>query len=229
MQDTHPEQSSSLSEPFPLDEKSLFLSLGWLVKIAEQADANAVDLICQKVAEITGGRAYILLFNQAHDPMAAPTSTSFPITFRERTYGTLVVLTDPRSPLAPLVPFPFAQGLAMACAHAFRTLENMAYLRSQWQPVGEQQRPLRPRQQEALQLMCKGYSTEEIAQKMCITPATVRKYRESIYRYFGVDSVEKVSLAAFVTGYFCPVEGLTPLVIPQKQHKTPEKLRKRRA
>jgi DNA-binding CsgD family transcriptional regulator len=227
MNDIHPEQASSLSDPLPLDERSLLLSLGWFSKIAEQADPNAIALICQRVAEITSGYAYIILYNQEHKTVVAPASTLIPITFLERMYGTLVVLADPRSPLVPLVPFQLAQMLALACALAFRTLESNAYLRSQWQHV-EQQKPLRGRQQEALQLMCEGYGTEEIAEKMCITPATVRKYRESIYRYFGVDSVEKVSLAAFVSGYFCPVEGLTPLVIPQKQHKAPGKLRERR-
>lgn len=73
MQETHPEQSSSLSEPLPLDEKSLLLSLGWLIKIAEQADAQAVDLICQKVVEITRGYAYILLHNQEQASTVAPT------------------------------------------------------------------------------------------------------------------------------------------------------------
>lgn len=55
-------------------------------------------------------------------------------------------------------------------------------------PSGEEVAQLTPRQHSVLTLLIDGQSIPQIADRLCLSPHTIKDYVKQIYRHFGVAS-----------------------------------------
>jgi DNA-binding NarL/FixJ family response regulator len=69
--------------------------------------------------------------------------------------------------------------------------------------------PLTKREKEVLELMFRGRNQEEIADQLCIAPATVNKHRQHIYERLGVHNERDALLAAYHIGILSLLDNLT--------------------
>ena len=58
------------------------------------------------------------------------------------------------------------------------------------------------REREVLDLMCRGNNQDAIAEKLCVSPATVGKHRQHIYEQLGVHCERDAILVAYQAGLF---------------------------
>ncbi len=54
--------------------------------------------------------------------------------------------------------------------------------------------------------MCRGYDQWAIAQMLSISPATIHKHRQSIYKQLDVHNTQEAIIRAFQTGLYFPLE-----------------------
>ncbi|MEE4662105.1 MAG: response regulator transcription factor [Halieaceae bacterium] len=67
---------------------------------------------------------------------------------------------------------------------------------SQFQPAEESEVRLTPRQVEVLQLISRGYKTQEVADLLQLSPHTVHDYIKDIYRELGINSRAEATMVA---------------------------------
>ena len=126
-----------------------------------------------------------------------------------RYYGELVSAVDPARPATPLVSLERVRVVANMCGWLIYSLEVAALLGKQHVPP-QQFEPLSRREQEVLLLMSQNKDTRTIAALLEITPATVKKHRENIYRRLGVNTVPDAVLTGFLMAHYSPLASLTP-------------------
>ena len=133
----------------------------------------------------------------------------------DRFYGRLLIGSDPARPTQPILPMARMQRIALNCASILYSLETAAYFQIEYPalPV-EQSRPLTRRQREVLDLLCRHFDRKTIAEMLHISPGTVEKAIEFIYKKFGVHSEREAVAAAFALGLFFPVEHLSATIAP---------------
>ncbi len=162
--------------------------------------------LCQEVMRATRGRAKLLLPGQGSSterqfPFAA--CVSFPVRFRHRIFGTLEVAPDSTHPASPALPLPVAQLLAETCGSLLYSLELTAFIHGQCQRLDSQvSGRLTKREQEVLELICRGNDQQAIATMLSIAPATVDTHRKRICEKLGVHSERDIPLAAYQAGLF---------------------------
>jgi DNA-binding CsgD family transcriptional regulator len=168
---------------------------------------SVVEHLCQEVRHATQGRARLLLPSQESPPGEAlvpfPVCVSFPLQFQNRTYGRLDICPDPAHPGSPALPLPIAQLLAHICSSLLYTLELSVFIEGQCQRL-ECQDPerLTKREQNVLELICRGYDQEAIAALLSIAPATVETHRKRICGKLGVHCERDIPLAAYQASLF---------------------------
>ena len=167
---------------------------------------SVVEQLCQKVRHVTQGRARLLLPAQdgaEGSRVAFPVSVSFPLQFHNRTYGRLDIGPDAAHPGSPALPLAIAQLLAHICSSLLYTLELSAFIEGQCQRL-ECQDPerLTKREQNVLELICRGYDQQAIATLLAISPATVETYRKRICGKLGVHCERDIPLAAYQASLF---------------------------
>ena len=162
--------------------------------------------LCQEVRRVTQGSARLFLLDQnssdGHpDPFAV--SASFPVQFRNRTYGRLDIAPDPQRPGSPVLPLSVAQLLAHTCGSLLYSLELTAFVEGQCQRLDDQVPVhLTKREREVLELICQGNDQQAIAEQLSIAPATVDTHRKRICEKLGVHSERDIPLAAYQAGLF---------------------------
>ena len=164
------------------------------------------ERLCKEVVRATQGSARLLLpclDSSTGQHVAFPVSVSFPVRFRNRIFGTLEIATDPVRPANPALPLPVAQLLANICGSLLYTLELAAFIEGQCQRLDYQDPGhLTNREQEVLELICRGYDQQSIATMLDITPATVDTHRKRICEKLGVHCERVIPLAAYQTSLF---------------------------
>ncbi|GLV53949.1 hypothetical protein KDH_08000 [Dictyobacter sp. S3.2.2.5] len=126
---------------------------------------------------------------------------SLPVQFGRNVYGSLHIAVDPFNTEQPALPLVIAQLLAQSCSWLLYTLEQSTFLHSQCPHIDYQvYEPLTKRESEVLKLMFRGYDQEQIAEQLCIAPATVNKHRQHIYERLGVHNERDALLAAYYIG-----------------------------
>ena len=171
----------------------------------------------REIALVTRGQVQLLLYQENAEQSPPPQSPfRFLIFFKNRFYGALLIAPDPANPVSPVIPLETATMLAQACGWLLYSIEVTALLPELRQPYAltDKARASWPENEAAvLALMCQGYLTKEIATMLHIAPATVRKYRERLYRRLDVHSEREAVFAAFATGLFYPIADFRPQII----------------
>ncbi|WP_151759289.1 response regulator transcription factor [Dictyobacter vulcani] len=170
------------------------------------ADQGAVSRLCQEVRYVTKNRAQLSLRKEKERETRLPgdfhqVAMTLPVQFGQTVYGALHIAVDPFNTDQPALPLVVAQLLAQSCSWMLYTLEQSTFLHSQCQHIDYQvYEPLTKRETEVLKLMFRGLGQEEIAEKLCIAPATVNKHRQHIYERLGVHNERDALLAAYHIG-----------------------------
>lgn len=164
------------------------------------------EKLCQEVMRATQGRARLLLpFEETSDEEQAsfPVFVSFQVQFNNRSYGTLDIAPDSEQPASPALPLPLAQLLAHICGLLLSNIELSVFIEGQCQRL-EHRSPeqLTRREQEVLELICRGYDQQTIASTLDITPATVDTHRKRICAKLGVHSERDIPLVAYQASLF---------------------------
>jgi DNA-binding CsgD family transcriptional regulator len=200
-------------QTFSTDYTQIFMHLFSVGQILCGETHGVADRFCQEVGLVTQGHAELLLHHQSSlekPPISSlPTAVSFPVQFRDMTYGTLHIASNPAQPANPALPLPVAHLLCQACGLLLYTFELSAFFQGRTQQLSQQaNKALTKREREVLILMCRGYDQEAIARTLSITSATVGKHRQNIYERLGVHSEYDALLAAYKLGIFSPIEEI---------------------
>jgi DNA-binding CsgD family transcriptional regulator len=168
------------------------------------------ERLCKEVMRSTQGSARLLLLGQDSSTgqhVSFPVSVSFPVRFRNRIFGTLEIAPDSERPATPALPLHMAQLLAHTCGSLLYTLELSAFIEGQCQRLDNQDpEHLTNREQEVLELICRGYDQQAISTKLDITPATVDTHRKRICEKLGVHCERDIPLAAYRAHLFSILE-----------------------
>lgn len=180
-----------------------------LLNLGQRLSSQIQDVgarLCEEIELALQGRAWLHLGQQRMGKKwALPPQTflTLPVRFGSLVYGTLCVAADPANANQPAVSPHMSQLLAQVCAWLIYTLEQSTFIQGQCQNLDYQVHgTLTRREREVLSLMCRGYHQEEIAEQLCIAPATVGKHRQHIYEQLGVHNEHDAVLAAYHTGLF---------------------------
>ena len=164
------------------------------------------ERLCREVVRATHGKARLLLpFQDSLIGQRFPfsVSVSFPVQFRHRIYGRLEIAPDSAHPGSPAIPLPVAQVIAHTCGSLLYTLELSAFVEGQSQRVDSRvSGHLTRREQEVLELICRGNDQQAIATQLHISPATVDTHRKRICEKLGVHCERDIPLAAYQTSLF---------------------------
>lgn len=171
---------------------------------------GGVEYLCHEVAHITQGRVQLCVSRQRFSKRTKHSSCPplvFPVQFRNTIYGALLVENDMEDTKNPALPHPILQHLAQICSWLLYTLEQAAFLEGQCQQLDSKvNTTLTKREREVVLLMCRGYTQDEIAELLSVSPATVRKHKQHIYDQLGVHNERDALLMAYHTGLFSIVD-----------------------
>ena len=150
------------------------------------------ERLCREVVRATQGKARLLLpFQDSSKGRRFPFSVSFPVQFRQRIYGRLEIAPDSAHPGSPAIPLPVAQVIAHTCGSLLYTLELSAFVDGQCQRLDSQVNGhLTRREQEVLELICRGNDQQAIATQL------------RICEKLGVHCERDIPLAAYQTSLF---------------------------
>jgi DNA-binding CsgD family transcriptional regulator len=167
---------------------------------------SGINRLCSEVRLSSCGRAYLSLGRQRIVKKNEKFSTALlsqPVQFGNLVYGTLCVTADPLCAETPSIALPVVHLLTQVCGWLLYTIEQSSFLQGQCQRLDYQiNGVLTRREREVLALMCQGSNQEEIAELLCISPATVSKHRQHIYEQLGVHCERDALLVAYQTGIF---------------------------
>jgi DNA-binding CsgD family transcriptional regulator len=143
-------------------------------------------------------------------PQIRQAAMMIPVQFGHTVYGSLHIASHPQQSDQPAISLVVSQLLAQSCSWLLYTLEQSTFLQSQCQHLEYYMyEPLTKREKEVLELMFRGRNQEEIADQLCIAPATVNKHRQHIYERLGVHNERDALLAAYHIGILSLLDNLT--------------------
>jgi DNA-binding NarL/FixJ family response regulator len=150
---------------------------------------DVANRLAQEITQITHSQAQLVLSYRVAAKQSPPDgSTSFPVQFRDFSYGMLSVQNDPAQPTEPAIPPATAYLLARICGSILYALEVSAFLQCQYQHLEAQvHESLTGREQEVLKL--------------------VDTHRWHLYEKLHVHQEYELPLAAFRAGLFSPLEA----------------------
>jgi DNA-binding CsgD family transcriptional regulator len=207
---------SQARQPF-LDGDRLLTCLHICLQSFHGQTSGVVERICQEMSNASQGLVAIQLVRQH----AAPETTipadlrydPVPIALAGRWYGALIMKADPIQSNQSALSFAMSRNVAHYCALTFYHLEVTALLQGMMPRREITPEPLTRREQEILELLCSGYDRKLIAETLNISPGTLGKHFENIYRHIGVNTQRDVILVAFALGRYYPLKELTPHVL----------------
>ena len=188
-------------DPHLGDFTDLFVQLLSFAQAACKHTDGATERFCREVKRLTRGNAWLLLrqedsLPERHVPDA--TSISFPVQFYQRIYGTLYIAVDTAHPGSPALPLPTAHLLAQTCGLLLNLLELSALIEGQSRRLDRQiSGCLTNREREVLNLVCQGYTEQEIAAMLHVVPATIETHRKHLCQKLGVHCERDIPLAAY--------------------------------
>lgn len=212
------QQGEGVSKPVAYDQ--LLSHLLYVGEVLLGETHGVFDRLAQEMALVTHGQAQLVLEEENAEQPPHATPPCIPVRFNGRFYGMLCIALDPADHFSPAIPWTMASFLARFCGWLLYALELAAVLPELRQPsTTAYQAPTSLSKSEAtvLALMCQAAITEEIATRLDITPATVRKHREHLYAQFSTHSVGETIFAAFATGLFYPLDDVRPRLKSEKE------------
>jgi DNA-binding CsgD family transcriptional regulator len=172
------------------------------------------EKLCQQVMQATEGKARLRLLHHltsGEQQPLFPISISFPVQFKNRSYGTFDVAPDPRHAAFPALGLPVAQLFAHLCGLLLYTMEVSALMEGQCRHLETQDPiPLTRREGQVLGLICRGYNQQTITTMLHITSATLATYRKRLSAKLGVHSERDIPLAAYQASLFSFLEEAAP-------------------
>ena len=177
---------------------------------------SVFDRLSQELDLVTHGQVQLVLQEENAEQLPHATPPYIPVRFNGRFYGMLCIALDPADHFSPAIPWTMASPLAHLCGWLLYAIELAAMLPELRQlSTRTYQAPTSLSKSEAdiLALTCQGAATEQIATRLDITPATVRKHREHIYAQFSTHSMGETIFAAFATGLFYPLDDVRPRIM----------------
>lgn len=188
-----------------LQDVQLMAQILGIAQLLCEEGLEGIARLCNEIKYLTQERASLLLGRRIKKVPSA-TCLSISVQFGQSIYGTLCVTSDFLHPERPALSLPIAQLLAQVCGWLLHTFEQSIFLQGQCKKLEYYVHgPLTRREHEVLSLICRGYNRGQIADELCIAPATVGKHLQHIYEQLGVHSEHDALLAAYVTGIFSPV------------------------
>ncbi|GCE31284.1 hypothetical protein KDA_67680 [Dictyobacter alpinus] len=198
-----------VSENVLQDMQQITALLNFSQMLCEQG-IDGIARLCREVTVITQGRAQLSLgmhMKRVHTTSSA--RLTFPVQFGQSVYGTLKILADPLNAELPAMSLAAAQLLAQVCSSLLHNFEQAAFIQCQCKDLNYFiNGSLTKREQEVLSLICYGHNRDQIAEILCITPATVGKHFQHIYDHLGVHCEHDALLAAYMVGLFSPFNTL---------------------
>ena len=220
-------QQTSAGEDVPLasiDGDELQLRLSVLYQTLHGQTKGVAERLCQEIMDASQGQLQLILQSDRHQPFQMPAfperqKLSLPVVHAERSYGRLEIGPDPTQPGQPVLPYQKTQLLALTCAFILYSLETAAYFQREYPVSVNLPVSLTPREQEVLDLMCRGHQRKQIAIILGISYHTVGKICEKIYPRLGINTEREAIAAAFRLGLSFPIEHLSATVnlSPAKQ------------
>ncbi len=195
-----------------IDDIHIIAQVMSLAQIVCKQVNGVVDWLCLEVQHITRNRAQLFIQKKQgikSTPTMRNTAMIIPIQFGHTVYGSLHIAADARQCDQPAISLVVSQLLAQSCSWLLYTLEQSTFLQSQCQNLEyHMYEPLTRREREVLELMFRGCNQDEIAEQLCIAPATVNKHRQHIYERLGVHNERDALLAAYHIGILSILDNL---------------------
>jgi DNA-binding CsgD family transcriptional regulator len=215
-------QEASAGEGVPptsIDSDELQLRLSALHQRLHGQSKDVVERLCQEIMDASQGQVQLVLQSYRYQPSHMPSFTehralSLPVVHAGRSYGRLEIGPDPTRPGQPVLTYQKMQLLAIHCAVILYSLETAAYFQREYPLPVKLPVSLTPREQEVLELMCRGHKRKEIAVILGIAPETVGKMCEKMYPRLGIRTEREAIAAAFRLGLSFPVEHLSATIDP---------------
>ena len=173
---------------------------------------GVIERISLDIADLSQGYLSVLWHRPGATPPRSGALASLPcvpLQYGGRYYGELASAVDPARPATPLVPLKKARVVANLCSWLIYSLEVAALLGKQ-HLLSQTFEPLSRREREILLLMSQNYNTRTIAALLDITPVTVKKHRENIYKRLRVTTMSDAVLTGFFMAHYSPLASLTP-------------------
>jgi DNA-binding CsgD family transcriptional regulator len=171
---------------------------------------GGIEHLRQEVTRITHGLAHLSIAPKKfvrNKKYTACNRSLFPLQFRNTIYGHLAIEKCHKNPERLALPDLTVHLLVQICSWLLYSLEQAAFIEGQSQQLTTRERiELTKRESEVLLLMCRGYTQDEIANILSISPATVKKHKQHIYDQLGVHTERDALLMAYHTGNFSLID-----------------------
>lgn len=208
-------RETSAGEEVPstgVDSDQLLQRLGALAWELHGQSAGVAERLCQEIIDASQGHVRLVLLC---DPRLTQTPSYheharlfLAVEYAGRSYGNLEITPDPIRPDQPVLPYQKMQMVASQCTLILYNLEAAAYFQREYPSPVSSSAELTPREQQILELLCRGYQRKQIAPMLHIKPGTVAKTCGTLYAQLGVRSEREAIAAAFRLGIFSPIENL---------------------
>ncbi len=207
-QDKQSHTASSVLEEAPVDDETLFVYYATRLVLSCQrlygTHCSIGAHLAQEVAAMTHNQVQLTIFTQPSFTASASHTLSdwivFPIQWDKVLYGTLQVRESDR-----VLSLTVAQQLTELCAWLLRTLEDAAYVQRRRSSLTNEDlrriATLTRREVEVLQLMIRGYSTNDIARDLVLSKRTVEQHQRRIYEQLNVNSSQEAIFIGLAAGF----------------------------
>lgn len=172
---------------------------------------HIIQNLCEEVTKATQQRAELIIYKRGNDTKKELSDHPFlfPVRFGDLKYGTLLIHPDPLRGDCPALSFTISLLLAQICSVLLHIAEQGAILQMNDDDLGRRRDvALTNREREILVLICRGYSAEDAASHLCISPKTVKRHKYNIYTKLNVHSEHEALIAAYSAHLFLPIEDL---------------------
>src|SRR5207245_846971 len=136
---------------------------------------------------------------------ALPLDTVAPprLTCNHHLHGHLALARDRKYRLRPAIPLSTGYRMAQTISHILHTLEQHLFIQSFGKKFSRAATVnLTKRQRNVLALLCRGYTQEEIAERLSVSLPTVKTHRQRIYEQLGVHNEYDARIAAYTLGLY---------------------------
>jgi len=205
----------TLESSEPLDSVSI---LHHLLRVSENLCGRRQDVqrhLSQEVAFVTRNKVVLIFENSSRrQPWLEQYALNMPVRFGNIDYGMLVAHIQDEM-FHHELPISTIQMLASLCGSILYTCELSLIMQesSQKSTLHDYSAVTRStftkRQWDVLQLICRGYTKEQIIQRLSIAPSTLQKHRQAIYNRLHVNNEHEIPLVAYQMGLYLPLHPIS--------------------
>ena len=190
----------------------------YLLTVSENLCGRRQDVqqrLSQEVAFVTQQKVSLLFHTQSgRQQWSKAYGMNIPVRFGNVIYGMLVAHVQDETLHHALSPS-LAEMIASLCGSILYTCELSWIVQesSQKNMLHDYSAVTRAtftkRQWDVLQLICQGYTKEQIIQRLSIAPSTLQKHRQAIYNHLHVNNEYEVPLVAYQVGLYSPLHCIS--------------------